>query len=208
MPMTRRMMAALLPLSALTLGGCTTTLSPAPGAAYGSSPSVMASPPPPSQAAGGGAAEAHGPVAPMIPAKIMLIVEKTAAGYVLATGAGHAVYWDGQDKQGSGKSACSGGCLSAWPPVQGKPFTGSGVRLTGALGTITRPGGTVQATYNGYPLYTYAADTAPGQASGNGEGGVWHVVTGTELASSPVIAAADAAASKKAVAAVKAGLAR
>jgi len=55
---------------------------------------------------------------------------------------------------------------------------GSGV--TGTLGTITRSDGTVQATYNGHPLYTYTADTAPGQASGNGinaSGGVWHEAT-------------------------------
>jgi predicted lipoprotein with Yx(FWY)xxD motif len=47
-------------------------------------------------------------------------------------------------------------------------------------GTITRPDGTTQATYDGHPLYTYAADTAPGQAKGNGlnvSGGVWHEVT-------------------------------
>jgi hypothetical protein len=38
----------------------------------------------------------------------------------------------------------------------------------------------MQATYNGHPLYTYAADSAPGQAKGNGlnlSGGVWHEVT-------------------------------
>jgi predicted lipoprotein with Yx(FWY)xxD motif len=38
----------------------------------------------------------------------------------------------------------------------------------------------MQATYNGRPLYTYVADSAPGQAKGNGlnlNGGVWHEVT-------------------------------
>jgi hypothetical protein len=40
--------------------------------------------------------------------------------------------------------------------------------------------GTIQATYNGHPLYTYTADTSPGQAKGNGinaSGGIWHEVT-------------------------------
>ena len=40
--------------------------------------------------------------------------------------------------------------------------------------------GSTQATYTGHPLYTYTADTAPGQANGNGinaSGGVWHEVT-------------------------------
>jgi predicted lipoprotein with Yx(FWY)xxD motif len=52
--------------------------------------------------------------------------------------------------------------------------------VTGNLSTIKRSDGSVQASYNGHPLYTYAADTAAGQAKGNGlnvSGGVWHEVT-------------------------------
>lgn len=205
-------------LGMLPLAGCTTVLSPSPGAAYGSSS--------PSAGAGSGSGAAAAPAkpadgrrpggtmpgangaAPMMPAKIMLIVEKTKSGYVLAEGNGDAVYTDSQDQPGSGKSACTGGCLSAWPAVQGKPFTGSGVQLAGTIGSITRPDGTTQATYNGSPLYTYAADTAPGQTSGNGEGGVWHTVSGPSLASSSQQAESDAAASAKAVAAQKAGASR
>jgi predicted lipoprotein with Yx(FWY)xxD motif len=33
-----------------------------------------------------------------------------------------------------------------------------------------------QVTINGYPLYLYAGDTAPGQAVGNGIEGAWHVI--------------------------------
>jgi len=40
--------------------------------------------------------------------------------------------------------------------------------VTGKVGTITRPDGSAQATYNGHPLYTYVSDSAPGQAKGNG----------------------------------------
>ena len=64
-------------------------------------------------------------------------------------------------------------------PVSEDPVT-AGSGATGKLGTIKRPGGALQATYNGHPLYTYRADTAPGQANGNGvnaSGGVWHEVT-------------------------------
>ena len=60
----------------------------------------------------------------------------------------------------------------------GTPAAGPGV--TGKLGTIKRSDGTTQAVYNGHPLYTYIADTAPGQAHGNNlnlNGGLWHEVT-------------------------------
>jgi predicted lipoprotein with Yx(FWY)xxD motif len=75
-------------------------------------------------------------------------------------------------------SKCTGACAQIWPPVTGPVTAGQGV--TGKIGTITRPDGSKQATYNGHPLYTYTADTAPGQAKGNGlnvNGGVWHEVT-------------------------------
>ena len=75
-------------------------------------------------------------------------------------------------------SKCNGNCAHFWPPVEGPATAGPGV--TGTLGTITRSDGTIQATYNGHPLYTYLGDTAPGQAKGNGlnaAGGIWLEVT-------------------------------
>jgi predicted lipoprotein with Yx(FWY)xxD motif len=127
---------------------------------------------------------------PATAAKTQLTVRETAIGYVLATSSGRTVYWYARDVKGSGKSACTGSCLTAWPAVTGAPAAASGVRLAGQLATITRPGGVVQATYNGYPLYTYAGDMAPGQTTGNGVGGVWHVITGDVLSPSPASAAA------------------
>ena len=75
------------------------------------------------------------------------------------------------------KSNCNGTCAQNWPPVKG-PATAAGV--TGTFGTIKRSDGATQVTFNGHPLYTYTADTGPGQANGNGInafGGVWHSVT-------------------------------
>ena len=75
------------------------------------------------------------------------------------------------------KSNCNGTCAQNWPPVKG-PATASGV--TGTFGTIKRSDGSVQATFDGHPLYTFVGDTAPGQAKGNGlnvAGGVWHEIT-------------------------------
>jgi predicted lipoprotein with Yx(FWY)xxD motif len=84
------------------------------------------------------------------------------------------------------KSNCNGTCAQSWPPVTG-PATASGV--TGTFGTIKRSDGSVQATFDGHPLYTFVGDTAPGQAKGNGlnaAGGVWHEITtsGTAAAGS------------------------
>ncbi len=75
------------------------------------------------------------------------------------------------------KSNCDGTCAQSWPPLTG-PATAAGV--TGTFGTITRSDGSVQATFDGHPLYTFVGDTAPGQAKGNGlnaAGGLWHEVT-------------------------------
>jgi predicted lipoprotein with Yx(FWY)xxD motif len=74
-------------------------------------------------------------------------------------------------------SNCNGTCAQNWPPVKG-PATASGV--TGTFGTIKRSDGSVQATFDGHPLYTFAGDTAPGQDKGNGlniSGGLWHEIT-------------------------------
>ena len=80
-------------------------------------------------------------------------------------------------------SKCNGSCAQLWPPVTSAVIAGPGV--TGTLGTITRADGAAQATYDGHPLYTYAGDTQPGQAKGNGIKGVWHEVTpGTVAAAS------------------------
>ena len=95
---------------------------------------------------------------------------------VLTNSKGFTLYWYAPDT--STTSKCTGSCATYWPPVTGPVTAGSGV--TGTLGTITRADGTVQATYDGHPLYTYAGDSAPGQAKGNGlnvSGGLWYEMT-------------------------------
>jgi predicted lipoprotein with Yx(FWY)xxD motif len=94
---------------------------------------------------------------------------------LLTDAKGLTLYWFAPDT--STRSACYGSCAAYWPPVTGSPSAGPGV--TGKLGTLTRSGGAVQATYDGHPLYTYIGDSAPGQDSGNNlnlNGGLWHVV--------------------------------
>lgn len=94
---------------------------------------------------------------------------------VLTSGNGFTLYSFAPDT--STMSKCNGTCAQNWPPVHG-PVTASGV--TGKFGTIKRSDGSVQATFDGHPLYTFVGDTAPGQAKGNGlnaAGGLWHEVT-------------------------------
>ena len=153
--MHHRMLAVSGVLGVLLLAGCRTSV--VPGSAYASA-----------------APSASGASASASPA--VLTVRKTPAGYVLANATGHTIYWFARDHRGSPRSACTGRCLLVWLPVTGHPVAGRGVTLDAVLGTITRPDGVVQATYDGYPLYTFASDSAPGQARGNGAGGAWHVV--------------------------------
>ena len=101
---------------------------------------------------------------------------KIGGATVLTNAKGFTLYWFAPDTPTMSK--CNGSCAAYWPPVKGPATAGAGV--TGKLGTITRSDGSMQATYNGHPLYTYVADSAPGQAKGNGlnlNGGVWHEVT-------------------------------
>ena len=95
---------------------------------------------------------------------------------VLTDDEGYTLYWFGPDS--ATKSACQGSCARSWLPVTGPATWGPGV--TGSIGAIVRPGGALQATYDGHPLYTTTADTGPGQTKGNGvwsHGGEWHEVT-------------------------------
>jgi predicted lipoprotein with Yx(FWY)xxD motif len=95
---------------------------------------------------------------------------------VLTDAEGHTLYWFGSDS--ARKSACQAGCARTWSPVTGPASWGAGV--TGTIGAIVRPDGTLQATYDGHPLYTATTDTGPGQAKGNdvwSHGGEWHEVT-------------------------------
>lgn len=70
----------------------------------------------------------------------------------------------GHDKQ----STCYGACTSVWPPVLASATPSvSGKANQALLGLTTRRDGSKQVTYNGMPLYYYAADTKAGQATGN-----------------------------------------
>jgi predicted lipoprotein with Yx(FWY)xxD motif len=98
----------------------------------------------------------------------------------------------------NGKFICtSATCVKTWPPL--KASSGSAPSGTvGSLGTIKRPDGTEQVTYKGMPLYTFAHDTAPGQANGQGikDVGTWTAVTTSAgMSSAPTTSTSAAPAS-------------
>jgi predicted lipoprotein with Yx(FWY)xxD motif len=104
----------------------------------------------------------------------VLIVQKSALGYVLAEANGHVVYTYGKDTKG-GKPTCTGSCAAIWLPVTGKPLASTADTLPGTLNTVSDANGAAQVTYNGYPLYLYKG-AKPLSTAGNGIGGEWHVV--------------------------------
>ena len=120
-------------------------------------------------------AHAGAPPAAAAGAGVTLKAAKISGVTVLTNTSGLTLYWFAPDTPAISK--CTGSCTAYWPPVTGNPKAGPGV--TGKLGTIKRPGGGVQATYDGHPLYTYIGDNGPGQAQGNNlnlNGGLWYEV--------------------------------
>ena len=84
------------------------------------------------------------------------------------------------DTEAGGQIMCTGACRSAWPPLllpAGVASATPGPGVTGTLGTIMRPDGGRQVTYDGRPLYLYSGDQSPGQANGQGIQGVWFAMT-------------------------------
>lgn len=143
-------------------------------AACGSSGSSTSSTTPASPAAAGGTTSSS----PASTSGSMIKSAHTSLGTIVVNSRGFALYAFALDTATTSK--CTGSCATYWPPLKG-PVTalpGSNLRPK-LLGTIKRPDGTVQATYNGHPLYTYKADSSPGQASGQGlnlSGGKWYVL--------------------------------
>lgn len=108
-----------------------------------------------------------------------------------AVGTGHTEYGDvlvdanGMtlyvfDADSPGTSNCTGSCLQYWPVAKASGTVGHSSDVTAKLSTITRDDGTTQLTVNGWPAYTYAADSGPGKATGQGtnlSGGLWWVIS-------------------------------
>jgi len=97
---------------------------------------------------------------------------------LLVSSSGMTLYHLTTEKPGS--IACTGKCATFWPPLvlsgNAKAKAGSGVTAS-KLGTIKRPDGHTQATYNGIALYRYSLDKKAGDVKGQGVEGIWYAVT-------------------------------
>jgi predicted lipoprotein with Yx(FWY)xxD motif len=106
-------------------------------------------------------------------------VRSTKLGKILVDGRARTLYLFEKDK--GGKSACSGACAKAWPPLltKGKAKAGTGA-IASKLATTKRSNGTTQVTYNKHPLYTFIVDkNKPGSVKGEGSkafGAEWYVL--------------------------------
>ncbi len=107
-------------------------------------------------------------------------------GSFLVDGKGMTLYLFTKDSPNT--SVCYDKCATAWPPLltSGTPVAGNGVDAS-KFGTTTRKDGTTQVTYNGWPLYYYFKDKAPGDVTGQNVGTVWFVVspTGDKITTAP-----------------------
>ena len=161
-PITFLASAAVIPLSALAVAACggggDATAAPAPAPAPASSTTTTA---------------------PTTSKTAAVRVAKSSLGSILVNSSGRTLYLFKADV--GAKSACTGACAAAWPPLltTGKPTAGAGLTAS-KLATTTRPGGKQQVTYNGHPLYLFIQDKKPGQTTGQGVtafGAPWFAVS-------------------------------
>ncbi|MGB0128199.1 MAG: hypothetical protein WBP72_11225 [Rhodocyclaceae bacterium] len=93
------------------------------------------------------------------------------AGDLLTDSNGMTLYVFDKDPAGNGRSACNGDCVNSWPPL----IASDAAKDMGEFALVVRDDARRQWAYKGRPLYRWAGDRKPGDASGDGVGGVWHV---------------------------------
>ena len=108
----------------------------------------------------------------------LAVAQVGTLGQVVTDQNGLTLYRFDKDKAKPSVSNCNGACAEMWPPALGDS---ANLQLQGVdaalVGAVTRADGTKQLTLNGWPLYTYAKDTAAGDAKGQGVGKTWFAAT-------------------------------
>lgn len=104
-----------------------------------------------------------------------LTTASSPLGEIITDEAGYTVYTFTRDTPNSGISNCYDDCAMTWPAVSASS-TSAADGVTGEVGSITRTDGTTQLTINGWPIYRFAKDAAPGQVNGQGVKDAWYVL--------------------------------
>lgn len=100
-----------------------------------------------------------------------------SVGDVLVDAGGRTLYVFSPDKHHA--PTCTGGCAAVWPPLLVRHVRAGGGVHKRMLGSVKTGDGKRQATYDGWPLYTYSGDSKAGQANGQGVtgfGGTWSTI--------------------------------
>jgi predicted lipoprotein with Yx(FWY)xxD motif len=140
-----------------------------------STPAASAAAPTTSSAAPKATSSASGSTSTAAAAGVDLKTTSSSAGDIVVDAKGMAVYFYTKDVKDSGTSTCTGGCLTAWPPVLTTSAEPKVEGVTGTVGTIATPEGAKQVTLNGLPLYYFAKDTKAGDILGQGVNDVWYL---------------------------------
>jgi predicted lipoprotein with Yx(FWY)xxD motif len=112
---------------------------------------------------------------PPAPADAAVKISQTPLGDVLASPTGMTLYGFTNDIEA--KSTCYGTCADAWPPViVTEDFIVSPGLDSGVFATTERDDGRLQLVAGKFPLYLYAADSKPGDITGQGSGDVWFAI--------------------------------
>lgn len=157
---------ALLVAVALLVAGCGGGSDSSSGSAYGGKSSSGNKPAAETSESGAKGGYGEGAETPGGGDGIVSAAKVGDLGTILVDSQGLTLYDFHKDKGST--SSCYGGCAAAWPPLltEGNPQA-QGAADRSMLGTTKRKDGTLQVTYNGWPLYTYVGDQGPGEATGN-----------------------------------------
>jgi predicted lipoprotein with Yx(FWY)xxD motif len=142
-------------IAVLAVAGCGSSDSSSSGGAYGGGGNGTTKPASTTASANGGGGAA-----------VVSVATAPKLGQIIVDSKGFTLYDFHKDK--GTKSSCYGACAGVWPPLTTEGTAqAEGGAMASKLGTTKRSDGTIQVTYAGHPLYTYTADTKPGDVTGN-----------------------------------------
>ena len=121
---------------------------------------------------GQGVGEVWYVVGPLGAPATLVNTRETSAGPILVNSEGMTLYAFLNDTEG--ETTCVDDCAANWPPALLEEHD-AGVLDPALWSTVEHPTGAM-LKIGDWPLYTFAADAAPGDVNGQGVGEVWYAV--------------------------------